>query len=73
MENCSATEFGPKLKNAELLGEKAMLVTTSTLGLSEPETSIIWLNYVGSPVSATEYLRETNKSSNARLLMSIER
>ena len=37
--------------------------------LSEPETPIIWLNYVRSPVSATKYMRETNKSSSAEPLM----
>ena len=37
-------------------------------GLSEPESAITWLNYLRSTVSATKYMRETNKSSSAEPL-----
>ena len=37
-------------------------------GLSEPEAAIILLNYLRSTVSATKYMRETNKSSSAEPL-----
>ena len=58
-----------------------MLVITDTLdlagkglnngakpGFSEPEKAIMWLNYLRSTVSATKYMRETNKSNSAEPL-----